>query len=155
PRPRSAGGAGMSAAALELAAAPRFLVRRLLPADEGAYRRFLQALDGEDLRLRFGGSPRRGDEACIRRFLRGEDARDGVVLAVDRAGEVLGVGRLAADEPEIALVVRSGLKRRGVGSALLAALIDKGRERALPALYGYVLAENQPMLDFAHHHGFR
>jgi len=131
-------------------------LRPLQRADEDAYRRVLHPPDGEDLRLRLGGTARRVEESCIRRFFTVDSRREEVRVALDRCGEIIGVGRLAfAPEAEIALIVRSDLKRRGVASALLDALREVARRRGISRLHGHVLAENYPMLEFARRHGFR
>lgn len=50
-------------------------------------------------------------------------------LALDVAGEVLGTGRLLPDGHIGRMAVRADARRRGVGSALLRALVDEARRK--------------------------
>lgn len=87
-------------------------------------------------------------EGHIARYLDGW-GRDGdaAVIADDASGEPggaawyrlfsperAGYGFVAADTPEVSIGVRAELRGRGVGEALLRALIEVAREAALPAL---------------------
>ena len=66
------------------------------------------------------------------------------------AAELMAVARLAADpdneRAEFALLVRSDLRRRGIGRLLLARLIDFARSRGLAQLSGLAQRENGAML---------
>jgi len=130
------------------------VIRPLGADDAPAYGEFCRALDREDLRLRLGRYVV-VEDSCIRRMLAGEG--DEVVLAEHGPeGEIVGVSRLVlAAEPEIAVIVRPGWKRRGIGAALVEALVATARARRLPMLHAYVLAENVAMLALARRLGFR
>ena len=75
------------------------------------------------------------------------------------APQTLGVVRAHADPDniaaEFAILVRSDLKGRGLGSALLAKLIGYCRGRGIQRLMGEVLAENRSMLSLAAASGFQ
>jgi acetyltransferase len=123
-------------------------IRPLRGEDAAAYIRFAHRLAPEDVRLRFGRIVRWSDD-CARRLL-----DDGVAYAAfDCRGEVLGVARLV--EGEVALMVRSDLKRHGIGRALLARLVDHAMAAGMTELSGHFLAENRPALALAHRAGFR
>ena len=83
-----------------------------------------------------------------------------IVEALDAQGEpeTLGVGRTVCDpdvvEAEFALLVRSDLKGRGLGSLLLQLLIEHARSRGIARLVGVILRENGAMLQLAHAMGF-
>ena len=49
----------------------------------------------------------------------------------------------------MALVVRSDIKRRGVGARMLQALVDRSVNERLRRLSGTVLRENRPMVQLA------
>jgi acetyltransferase len=72
--------------------------------------------------------------------------------------ETLGVARAHADpdnaEAEFAIIVRSDLKGRGLGAALLKKLIDYCRGRGTSRLVGEVFADNERMLKLARECGF-
>lgn len=124
------------------------VVRPLAAGDEAAYLRFGAAIAPDDLRLRFAGSVR-PTLALARRLL----ALDGTVVGAFEAGEILGVGRIVSGE--IAVTVRSDLKRRGIGRVLLERLVREAVEGGITELAGYVLAENRPMLTLARTAGFQ
>ena len=74
-------------------------------------------------------------------------------------GETLiGVARYVRDRKdesaEFALVVADSWQGRGIGSRLLAKLIEAGRRRGVKRLYGEILATNRPMLELARKLGF-
>jgi len=51
-------------------------------------------------------------------------------------------------------VVADAWQRRGVGAALMDALMDAARRRGLTIMYGEVLASNHKMLDLMRRLGF-
>lgn len=137
-------------------AALAFDIRPLRPSDEAAYHAFGARLTPDDLRLRFASPVRVENGICRRLFAL--DASHTVLVAVDDADKVLGIGRLAPVSPaeaEFALIVRSDLKGKGIGSRLLAALIELSRAAGLRAVTGDILAENRRMLRLAASFGFR
>jgi acetyltransferase len=74
-------------------------------------------------------------------------------------GETLiGVARYVLERnnesAEFAIVVADSWHGRGIGSRLLAKLIDVARRRGLKRLYGDILATNRPMLELARKLGF-
>jgi acetyltransferase len=81
--------------------------------------------------------------------------------AANAAGrpETLGVVRAIADpdnmQAEFAILVRSDLKGRGLGRALLDKIVRYGRARGMRRLCGEVLAGNRQMMELAASLGFR
>jgi acetyltransferase len=128
----------------------KILVRPLRrPDDDQAFLRFGAAMTPGDLRLRFAG-PINGSLLAAQRLL----ALGGTAFAAfDGHGEILGVGQVVANE--IALTVRSDLKRRGLGRTLLERLLRHAIEHGVTELAGAVLAENRAMLALARTAGFR
>jgi GNAT superfamily N-acetyltransferase len=132
-------------------------IRPLSLADWPSFCAFGNRLERNDVRLRFAG-PVKLDESRSRRLLDIDHIHEEAFAAFDDAGAMLGVGRLvrvAADEAEIALIVRSDLKRRGLGRVLLDRLIRYADAAGLAALRADVLYENMPMVDLAQRAGFR
>jgi acetyltransferase len=119
------------------------------PDDEPAYLRFGAAMAADDLRMRFA-VPIRWTPALAERLL---SLGGATFAAFDEDGEILGLGRTAAKD--VGLGVRSDLKRRGLGRALLERIVQHAVERGISDLAGTLLAENRPMLAFARTIGFR
>ena len=136
------------------------VVRPLRPDDRAAYRRFLWRLDPEDVRLRMG-RPVRADRRLYDRLLDFDRSREEAFVALDSGGDIVGVGRivldaaLGDDRGEIALIVRSDMKHRGIGAALLGRIMRFARANGLAEMRGFVLHENRPMLNLARKHGGR
>lgn len=108
--------------------------------EESRYRRFLSATPKLTARLV--------------RYLTEVDHRDHEALvALDAAtGDGIGVARYVrtVDQPdsaEVAVAVVDDWHGRGVGTALLALLIDRARAEGIERFTGVVLAQNRPMLD--------
>jgi acetyltransferase len=131
-------------------------VRTLSLADWDAYRTFVERIERDDMRLRFAG-PVKLDASRCRRFLDVDHDREEAFAAFDGEGAMLGVSRLARTSPteaEIALIVRSDLKRHGVGRLLLDRLIRHAEAAGIGVLTGEVLYENRAMLSLARRAGF-
>jgi acetyltransferase len=74
------------------------------------------------------------------------------------SGDILAILNVEYLDPataEIALVVRSDLKRRGIGSALLRHVMTWTRAAGLRRLVGHVMSDNRIMLRLALAAGFR
>ncbi len=131
---------------------------RLRPADAGDAR-FLAEM------LREAAAWRRNDARSLEDvvadphnavYVRGWGREgDAGVVAEDESGLPLGAawyrtfgedehgyGYLGPEVPEVAIAVRPQARRRGVGAALLAALVEEARAHGVPALSLSVEAEN-------------
>jgi acetyltransferase len=137
----------------------RFELRPIRPVDALLYRGFLAHVDANDIRLRFM-APRRNfpDEMGLRLSQLDYD-REMAFVALTAGGELAGVSRMVCDPDhrtaEYALLVRSDLKGRGLGTALMEILIDYARADGLERLDGLVLRENRGMLGLVGRIGFQ
>jgi [ribosomal protein S5]-alanine N-acetyltransferase len=136
------------------------VVQPATDADAGPAARLLGdvAAEPEGTLLSTGAVDERRERRRVR-ALRG--SRDGVLLVALLDGRV--VGRLdatrdlhpaAAHVAEFGLVVARDVRRRGVGSALLAALRRWCGEVGITRLELHVFPENAPSLAFFRRHGF-
>jgi acetyltransferase len=113
-------------------------------------------MEREDLRLRFGCPWDFQDEAILRRAFdvtqRGE-----LALLLDQTAALAAMVHrimLSPSEAEIALIVRSDLKRRGLGEFLLRRTLARSARQGLKTLTGVILWENRPMRRLAAKVGF-
>lgn len=134
-----------------------FEIRPPSPADQEAYCAFAARLEREDLRLRFAGLVKLDCED-LRIQLLAIDHTQHEALAAFAGGEMLAIAHLVRTAPataEFALIVRSDLKRHGLGRVLLARLVEHACRLGLRALTAQVLGENLPMLRLAREVGLR
>jgi acetyltransferase len=133
-------------------------VRPIRPEDEERHRRFLEALDPEDVRMRVFYSRRSIERSELARLTQIDYEREMAFIALDEAGETMGVARAVADpdniEAEFGIIVRSDLKGGGLGERLLSKLADYLRAHGTRVLTATVLAENSRMLELARDLGF-
>ena len=133
-------------------------LRPVRPEDAPGLADIVERSDAEDVRLRFRGGLRRLPESWAARLSQIDYDREMALAAVDVAGDILGVARLAGDPEgetaEFALLVRSDHQRRGLGRTLMEALIAYARRRGYRELWGSIAAENRRMLDLAGDLGF-
>ncbi len=98
------------------------------------------------------------DCADLRTQLLAIDHAQHEALAAFAGGEMLAIAHLVRTAPttaEFALIVRSDLKRHGLGRVLLARLVAHACNLGLRALTAQILGENLPMLRLAREAGFR
>jgi GNAT superfamily N-acetyltransferase len=135
----------------------RVVVRPLAASDRPRYGEFLAALDADDLYLRTMGRTARPDAARIDALL-DLDGRSRLALAaVGPDGAILGVARAAVSadaSAEFALIVRSALKRRGLGTVLLRALLKRLGALGVERVVGHTFASNNALLGLARAAGF-
>ena len=132
--------------------------RPIRPEDARIYEAFLRRVTPEDLRMRFFASLGAVTPALVARMTQIDYARAMAFVALDAAGDIIGVVRLHADAAreagEFAILVRSDLKGRGLGWALMRRCIDFARAEGLSRIDGFVLRENHEMLEMCGKLGF-
>jgi acetyltransferase len=137
----------------------RILVRPIRPEDEPLIHAMLRHVTSHDLRLRFFGPMKEFSHEFIARLTQLDYARSMAFVALDEAtGEIVGVVRIHSDSiyetGEYAILLRSDLKGRGLGWALMQLIIEYARAEGLKAIWGDVLAENTVMLEMCRSLGF-
>ncbi|MCB1505034.1 MAG: bifunctional acetate--CoA ligase family protein/GNAT family N-acetyltransferase [Hyphomicrobiaceae bacterium] len=134
------------------------LIRPIRPEDEHLYSAFFDRVDANDTRLRFFSQVQTRSHAFLARLTQVDYAREIAFVAVSEVNELLGVARFATDpdyeRAEYAVLVRSDLKGRGLGRALMLHLLAYARAEGLKEVSGFVLAENTGMLKLAEELGF-
>ncbi len=137
----------------------RIFVRPIRPEDEPLIHELLLHVTSQDLRLRFFAPMKEFTHEFIARLTQLDYARAMAFVAFDEAtNELVGVVRIHSDSiyetGEYAILLRSDLKGRGLGWALMQLIIDYSRSEGLKTISGDVLKENTVMLDMCRHLGF-
>jgi acetyltransferase len=132
-------------------------LRPVRPEDEPAHSEFISRLSPEDSHFRFFHYVRSMPRTQLARLTQIDYDREMAFVATRQTPqggpETLGVVRTVADPEnetaELSIVVRSDLKRRGLGTHLLRKALDHCRSRGTKELAGDVLAGNESMLELA------
>ena len=131
------------------------LVRSIVPSDEDAYRAILEDTSAEDRYCRFFHLVDHFDPDEVHRFV---ETGPGMIGVIAFDGETpLGAAHAALIDDasgELAIVVARAARRRGVGAALIDALIARLRERGVRRLIAYALRENHALEKLAKRTGF-
>ena len=137
----------------------RVFVRPIRPEDEPLIHEMLKHVTMQDLRLRFFAPMKEFSHEFIARLTQLDYARAMAFVAFDEAtNELVGVVRIHSDSiyesGEYAILLRSDLKGRGLGWALMQMIIEYAKSEGLKAISGDVLAENTVMLAMCRSLGF-
>jgi len=132
----------------------RLLLRPIRPEDAEAERRFVARLSHRTLYMRMHAPVRELSVEQLIRFTQIDYDREMAFVAVDPQGEpeeiraIARYTRLADGErAEFGLTVEDSWHGRGLGSAMMEALENCGRDRHLAEIFGYVLKDNDPMRE--------
>ncbi|MGZ5872805.1 MAG: bifunctional acetate--CoA ligase family protein/GNAT family N-acetyltransferase [Bradyrhizobium sp.] len=137
----------------------RVSVRPIRPEDEPQLHEFLKHVTSQDLRLRFFAPMKAFTHDFIARLTQLDYARAMAFVAFDEGtNELVGVVRIHSDsiyeKGEYAILLRSDLKGRGLGWALMQLIIEYARSEGLKMISGDVLQENTLMLEMCRKLGF-
>jgi len=128
------------------------LDRPLCEPEWDMVRAFVARTSREDLRLRFGYPLDLADEPTLRRAF-GVGHRAGTIaFLLDETAAVAAIAHRAWTAPaeaEIALIVRSDLKRRGLGEFLLRAMLARSARQGFAALSALINRDNRAALRLA------
>ncbi len=129
------------------------------PDDEPLILQLLQHVSKEDLRLRFFDSIKQFTHPFLAKLTQLDYARAMAFVAFDELrGDILGVVRVHSDATgesgEYAILLRSDLKGRGLGWAMMQMMIAYARSEGLKRIVGQILHENTVMLKMCRELGF-
>ena len=136
-------------------------VRPLRPEDREIELAFVSGLSPETRSNRLLGGAKAITREYIESLVSVDYSRDMALAATTMAGgeTLIGVARYVLgknnESAEFAIVVADAWQGRGIGSRLLAKLIEVARQRGVRRLYGDVLGTNRPMLEFVRKLGFK
>ncbi|THD60330.1 MAG: GNAT family N-acetyltransferase [Bradyrhizobium sp.] len=137
----------------------RVFARPIRPEDEPQIHEFLRHVSSQDLRLRFFAPMKEFSHEFIARLTQLDYARAMAFVAFDEAtNELVGVVRIHSDSiyenGEYAILLRSDLKGRGLGWALMQLIVEYATSEGLKRISGQVLQENSVMLNMCRDLGF-
>lgn len=149
---------------VELADGTRVTLRPIRPEDEPAHWEFLSRLSIDDIRYRFFGLVRELPRSEMIRLTQIDYDREMAFIATaedpgapgrtETLGVVRGMTKPDNSATEFAIVVRSDLKRKGLGRILMDKLIRYARTRGTRFMIGEALLENKGMATLAERLGF-
>jgi GNAT superfamily N-acetyltransferase len=136
----------------------RVVLRPIGPADLELDRRFIEALSPASRRFRFLETILTPSDALLNQLTVLDPATDVAIVAVVGEGSrerAVGVGRFSAyaagNECEFALTVADDWQQKGLGTVLMARLMDHARARGLTLMHSSDAADNALMRKFAAH----
>ena len=137
----------------------RVFVRPIRPEDEPLVHELLRHVTLQDTRLRFFAPMKEFSHQFIARLTQLDYARAMAFVALDEtSNEMVGVVRIHSDSiyenGEFAILLRSDLKGRGLGWALMQLIIEYAKSEGLKRISGQVLQENAVMLKMCRELGF-
>jgi acetyltransferase len=133
-------------------------LRPVRPDDAPMVDTLFDHLTPDDVHTRFFSTLRTLPRALRARLTQIDYDREMALVAIATDGRLVGMIHLLADPDfetaEFAVMVRSDWQGRGVGHALMQAILAHARRRGLRRIVGVVLNENGRMLGLARRFGF-
>jgi acetyltransferase len=152
------------ARATRLRSGETVLLRPIRPEDAAAEKRFVARLSSKTIYMRFHAPMRELTLERLVRYTQIDYDREMAFVAVDArdgdgdGAEIRGVARYTRNpdgaSAEFGIVVEDAWQGRGLGNALMTALEACARERGVSELVGYVLAENDDMVQLMTDRGY-
>lgn len=138
------------------------LIRPVKPEDAEEHIAFFHALEPDDVRFRMFGRVKELRRSQLTRLTQIDYDREITFVAIDPASQekerILGAIQAVTDpdniNAEFAVIVRSDVKGKGLGTILMAKLIEYCRLRGTRYICGEALCYNQRMLRLAQRFGF-
>lgn len=134
-------------------------LRPIRPEDAEALQKTVAATAPEDIRMRFFSGLRQLPDALAKRLTQIDYDREMAFVLEQADDSIGGVVRLSLDPDRIrgeyAIILRTDLKGRGLGVAMMKDIITYARSIGVKQVFGDVLAENTRMLEIAAELGFR
>jgi len=135
-------------------------LRPIKPEDEDRFNEFFKSLSAETMRFRFFEIIKEFSHEMLTRYCNLDYDREIAIVAelLDNK-QIIGVARLIMDPDgksgEYAVLVGDQWQGFGLGSKLMAFLIEIAKDKHLEKIYGYVLANNYKMLNLCNRLGFK
>lgn len=139
----------------------RYLLRPIRPEDARLYTEFIAGTESRDIHFRYFSPTRDLPAKDLVRYTQTNYDRDMAFVAVaasndDReeiVGEIRAFRYPDGATVEFTLLVRSDMKRRGLGSALMEKMIAYCRASGVREIIGQILPHNEAMIELARKFG--
>jgi acetyltransferase len=136
----------------------RLTVRQARPEDEALLAAFFDRVSAEERRFRFFCAQDHVGHDQIAPLVCTDHFRAESFLAFDSAGELVGHGLLACDNPldtaEVAVSIRSDRRGQGIGWAMLDLLADAARQRGVRRVISIEDRDNHAAIALEREKGF-
>lgn len=144
-------------------------LRPIQPEDEADIDAFIQSVNPEDRYKRFFSAQQRFNHNALAKLTQIDYDREMAFLALpsyhsnhqflsQSSSKILGVVRIIREPQtqigEFSILVNSSLKGKGIGKALMQAIIDYARQRQFKEIKGMTMLTNQGMIGLAKALGF-
>jgi GNAT superfamily N-acetyltransferase len=140
----------------------RVIIRPIHEHDGELERRFIEALSPTSRRFRFLDTMLSPSEALIKQMTKVDQKRDAAYIAVidvDGSEREIGVARFYAapdgHDCEFAVTVADVWQMKGLGTLLVARLIEVARSRGITQMHSSDASDNTSMRKFAEHLNFQ
>jgi acetyltransferase len=136
-------------------------LRPILPEDEPQHAAFIHRVSKEDLYKRFFSDVGEFNHEALANFTQIDYDREMAFVAVSHKtspAEIIGVSRALINhdnsDAEFAILIRSDLKGKGLGSLLMKKIIDYCQAKGTTRISGMTMPSNKGMLSLAQKLGF-
>ncbi|WP_217541562.1 bifunctional acetate--CoA ligase family protein/GNAT family N-acetyltransferase [Vibrio metschnikovii] len=136
-------------------------LRPILPEDEPQHAAFIHRVSKEDLYKRFFSDVGEFNHEALANFTQIDYDREMAFVAVSHKtspAEIIGVSRALINhdnsDAEFAILIRSDLKGKGLGSLLMKKIIDYCQAKGTARISGMTMPSNKGMLSLAQKLGF-
>lgn len=142
----------------------RFLIRPIRPEDEPAFCDLFASMSREEVRLRFFRYMKAISHALAARLTQLDYDRQMAFVLTDPPPSIAPLRIYGAvhvnmdpdnETAEFAIMVRSDMTGKGLGSLLMRRIIEYCRRKGVGEIFGDVLMDNKPMLALSRSLGFR
>jgi len=138
----------------------QYHIRPIAPADAAREREFIAQLSPDSRYQRFMHVVGEPTDAMIHELVHVDGRKRMALVATmgsGRAERIIAVARYSADaggqDCEFAIVVADAWQGRGIASTLAPQLFEYAAKQGFRTIYGYVLADNERMIELARHLG--
>ncbi|MCP3098507.1 bifunctional acetate--CoA ligase family protein/GNAT family N-acetyltransferase [Myxococcus sp. K15C18031901] len=137
------------------------LLRPIRPEDEPKMERFHRTLSEQTVFMRYAGLMQLSTRVAHERLSRicfNDYARELALVAEQRDGNIIGVGRLTrlrgTSDAEFAILISDQVQHQGLGSEMLRRLVEVGRDWGMRRIVADILAGNRAMQGVSKGLGF-